>query len=117
LDSTAFQPIDSDLTALANNSTNGLWARTGAGTGAARTITGTANQITVTNGDGVAGNPTLATPQDIHTGASPTFANLTITGAPTGFWKHLVTHTTSNTPTGAAMTSFPLPPRTLSPTR
>lgn len=28
----------------------------------ARTITGTANQITVTNGDGVAGNPTLSLP-------------------------------------------------------
>ena len=50
---------DSDLDALASNSTNGLWARTGTGTGAARTITGTANVITVTNGDGVSGNPTL----------------------------------------------------------
>lgn len=38
-----------------------------------RTITGTTNQITVTNGDGVSGNPTLSLPQDIHTGASPTF--------------------------------------------
>lgn len=41
------------------------------------TLTGTANQITVTNG---AGSITLATPQDIHTGASPTFAGLTING-------------------------------------
>lgn len=53
------QDLDSDLTALAGNSTNGLWARTGAGTGAARTITGTTDKITVTNGDGVSGNPTL----------------------------------------------------------
>jgi hypothetical protein len=45
-----------------------------------RTITGTTNQITVTNGDGVSGNPTLALPQDIHTGASPTFAGVTSTG-------------------------------------
>lgn len=50
---------DSDLDALASNSTNGLWARTGTGTGSARTITGTTNVITVTNGDGVSGNPTL----------------------------------------------------------
>ena len=50
---------DSDVDALASNSTNGLWARTGSGTGAARTITGTTNVITVTNGDGVSGNPTL----------------------------------------------------------
>jgi len=41
------------------------------------TITGTANQITVTN---AAGSITLSTPQDIHTGASPTFAGLTTTG-------------------------------------
>ena len=53
------QDLDSDLTALAGNSTNGLWARTGAGTGAARTITGTTDKITVTNGDGVSGNPTI----------------------------------------------------------
>lgn len=73
-----FQTLDSDLTALANNSTNGIWVRTGTGTGAARTLTGTTNQIVVTNGNGVSGNPTLSTPQDIHTGASPTFANLTL---------------------------------------
>lgn len=41
-------------------------------------ITGTANQITSTAG---AGTITLSTPQDIHTGASPTFAGLTVTNA------------------------------------
>lgn len=40
-------------------------------------ITGTANQITSTSG---AGSITLSTPQDIHTGASPTFAGITLTG-------------------------------------
>lgn len=39
--------------------TTGLEARTGAGTYSSRTITGTTNQITITNGDGVAGNPTI----------------------------------------------------------
>ena len=48
-----------------------------------RTITGTANQITVTNGDGVSGNPTLALPQNIHTGATPTFAGATLNGSAT----------------------------------
>ncbi len=72
------QGLDSDLTALAGNSTNGLWARTGSGTGAARTITGTANQVTVTNGDGVAGNPTLALPQSIATTSTPQFARIGI---------------------------------------
>ena len=54
-----FQPIDSDLTALAAMSSTGFVARTASATYAERTITGTANQITVTNGDGVSGNPTL----------------------------------------------------------
>lgn len=52
-----FQPLDSDLTALANNSTNGLWARTGSGAGAARTFQAGAG-LTGSNLDGVAGDPT-----------------------------------------------------------
>lgn len=67
---------DSDIDALASNSTNGIWARTGSGTGAARTITGTTNQVTVSNGDGVSGNPTLSLPQSIHTAATPQFGAL-----------------------------------------
>lgn len=41
------------------------------------TLTGTANQVTVTNG---AGSITLSTPQNIGTASSPTFAGLTVTG-------------------------------------
>lgn len=70
----ASQPVDSDLTAVAGLSTTGLIARTGSGTATTRTVTGTSNQVSVSNGDGVAGNPTLSLPQDIHTGATPTFA-------------------------------------------
>lgn len=56
-----FQAFDTDLGALASNSTNGIWARTGAGTGAARTITttGSTGGLVTTNGDGVSGNPTI----------------------------------------------------------
>ena len=53
------QAADTDLTALAGLSSNGMIARTGSGTAAARTITGS-TALTVTNGDGVAGNPSLA---------------------------------------------------------
>lgn len=53
------QALDADLTAIAGISSNGLVARTGAGTAAARTVTA-GTGITVTNGDGVSGNPTVA---------------------------------------------------------
>ena len=80
------QAYDADLVALAANSSDGLWTHTGAGTGSVRTITGTAAEITVTNGNGVSGNPTLSLPTAL------TFTGKTITGG---------THTspTLNTPT------------------
>lgn len=56
----AKQPLDATLTALAAYTATGLMAQTAADTFAACTVTGTANQITVTNGDGIAGNPTVA---------------------------------------------------------
>lgn len=71
---TDVQAFDNDLLALATNSINGMWARTGSGTGSARTISGTANEITVTNGDGVAGNPTLSVPTSLNY-AGKTFTN------------------------------------------
>jgi len=65
---------------LGDPGSNGMLARTALNTTVARTLTGTANQITITNGDGVSGNPTFSTPQDIHTGASPTFAGAVLAG-------------------------------------
>lgn len=56
---TNVQAYDAELQAISALSANGLMARTGAGTAASRTITGTTNVITVTNGDGASGNPTL----------------------------------------------------------
>lgn len=75
------QGSDADLTALAGLSANGLIARTGSGTAAARTITGTANQVIVTNGDGVAGNPSLSLPQSIATTSTPQFSRIGIGSA------------------------------------
>ena len=46
--------------AVHNLSSNGLITRTASGTVAARSIEGTANQITVTNGNGMAGDPAVA---------------------------------------------------------
>lgn len=53
-----YQPIDGDLTAIAGLSSTGLVARTGSGAAAVRTITG-GTLITVSNGNGVSGNPTV----------------------------------------------------------
>ena len=48
-----------DLAALEGLSSTGIAVRTGTDAWSQRTITGTANKITVADGDGVAGNPTL----------------------------------------------------------
>jgi len=55
----AYQPLDADLTALAGIGTNGILVHTGAGTAASRSIAA-GYGVTVTNGDGVAGGPTVA---------------------------------------------------------
>jgi phage-related tail fiber protein len=102
------QPLDPELTALAGISTNGLLARTGAGTAAARSIAVGAG-LSVSNGDAVAGNPTLTNtgvlsaagtanqvvvsgangnvvfslPQSIHSGATPSWAQINLAADPT----------------------------------
>jgi len=54
---TSFQPLDSTLTALAAYNTNGLLTQTAADTFTGRTITSTGSTLTISNGNGVAGNP------------------------------------------------------------
>jgi hypothetical protein len=70
-----YQGLDATLTALAAaDSTAGLFVQTGSDTFTKRTLTGTANEVTATNGDGVSGNPTLSLPSAL------TFTGKTVTG-------------------------------------
>ena len=62
---TTYQPVDTDLTAVAGMSTTGLVARTATGTVAARAISVAAAGLTVTNADGVSGDPTLGLANDL----------------------------------------------------
>jgi len=52
--------LANDLAALEGLGSTGIAVRTAADTWVQRTITGTTNQITLTDGDGVAGNPIIA---------------------------------------------------------
>lgn len=61
---------------LADPGSNGMLARTALNTTVARTLTGTANQVIITNGDGVSGDPTFSLPQSIDTGATVQFGRV-----------------------------------------
>src|SRR5882672_8619203 len=67
---------DADLDALAALGSTGIAVRSAANTWLQRAIAGTANQITLTNGDGVSGNPTVSLPSAITLPGSLTMAGL-----------------------------------------
>lgn len=58
-DASAYQPSDATLSSLAAYNTNGILTQTAADTFVGRTVTA-GDGVTVTNGNGVSGNPTIA---------------------------------------------------------
>src|SRR6185503_15386069 len=71
--------LGADLSALTSfAASTGFSARTAANTWALRTITGTLNQISIANGAGIAGNPTISLAADITGITSLTVGNLSL---------------------------------------
>jgi len=62
---TGFQPLDSDLTALAGIGTTGIYIITGSGTSTTRSLVQPSAGITIADSNGVAGNPTFALANDL----------------------------------------------------
>lgn len=76
--------IDADLTAISGLSGTGFPVRTGTETWALRSISGTTNQITVNNGNGVSGNVTLSLPSSVTISGTMTAGNFSTSGTFTG---------------------------------
>jgi hypothetical protein len=80
------QPLDTGLTNLSSYNTNGILVQTANDTFAGRSIAGTANRITVTNGDGVSANPTINVDSNLLPSPSASGSWLKSTGANTSAW-------------------------------
>ncbi|MGZ8432772.1 MAG: hypothetical protein ACXWYM_00310 [Candidatus Binatia bacterium] len=73
------------IAALAVYNSNGILVQTSQNNFASRTLTGTANQIVITNGDGVSGNPTFDIGANVLTNSSThTMTNKTFDANGTG---------------------------------
>lgn len=87
-DLSGYQPVSNLLTALAAlNGTPGILVQTGATSFDKRTLTGTANQIAISNGDGTGGNPTFSlSVGDVINGTyTPTLTSVTNIQASTAY--------------------------------
>ncbi len=70
------QPLDATLTSLSGYNTNGLLTQTAADTFTGRTITAGSSVVTVTNGNGVSGNPAIDLDQSMIVIAESQVTNL-----------------------------------------
>jgi len=94
--------LANDLSALEGLSSTGIAARTGSDAWSVRTITGTADKITVTNGSGASGDPTITIPDAVTlvtptvTGTLTAQALVDISGASAGQIKFPATQNASS---------------------
>lgn len=80
------QPLDSTLTSLAAYNTNGLITQTAADTFTGRTIqSGDANYVSVTNGNGVSGDPTVGITSKVYTTATSNLLNALASSSGVGY--------------------------------
>jgi len=79
--------LDNDLAALEALASTGIAVRTTTDTWAQRSVAGTSNRITVTNGDGVSGNPTV----DISASYVGQATITTVGTIATGTWASTIT--------------------------
>lgn len=90
--------LSDDLAAVEGLSGTGIAARTASNTWTTRTITGTSNQITLSNGNGVSGNPTISLPSTIYTNISFDSGSNTLQNyVQSGSWTPTITGTPSYT--------------------
>lgn len=86
---------------VGNQSTSGIQSLTSSGNFNGRTITGTSNQIIVSNGDGTAGNPTLSLTSTIYvSGISFDSGTDTLANYATGTFTPTVTASSTNPTVG-----------------
>lgn len=88
--------LANDLSALEAMSGTGLVARTGSETYAQRSIAGTSNEISVSNGSGVAGDPTISLPATVDLSGKTSFATVAGTGPSLSSNGHLAVDTTQD---------------------
>lgn len=102
----SYQPLDSDLTALASLAGTGIVTRTGTGVVTTRTITAGAG-ITISNGDGVTGNPVISssitqyTDENAQDAIATAFAGGTFDGITLTYNDVANTYSASNTDKGS----------------
>lgn len=100
--------IPANVTALANTATTGLYAITGPGTSATREIQPTVGRTTVSNGDGVAGDPVIDLAVVVDSGVGAALMKRTIDGF--GRVSGSQTATTDDLAEGATNLYFPEAP-------